>query len=134
MATYVHPGRTISLRQFWDGTLLDLCRIAAYSSTPDAFNQETASYVVDPDQTACEFNPLKTVEAQEGGVVVITEAQLRLPAGTTIAGNDRILLTRHSGVTLNPAPNYEIVGEPKRALAGLVLELRLVTDGSDVEP
>lgn len=132
MALYVHPGRTTALRRFWDGTLLDRCRIAVYSSTPDAFNNETASYAVG-GETACMFNPTETREVQEGGMVIITEAQLRIPGDTVIAGNDRILITQRNGTAISPAPNYEIVGEPKLTLAGLVLDLVLVTDGSDVD-
>lgn len=81
---------------------------------------------------ACGFRPVVKEESMGESQVAMIDAELRLPlsAEGDIASVDRIKITKRFRVTINPQPVYEVVGLPERGPSGLVLNLKLVTDGS----
>jgi hypothetical protein len=82
--------------------------------------------------TLCGFHPTATKEVMDGAEVALTDAQVRLPLSlhAEVGNLDRIKITHRFGVELTDQPVYEVIGEAKRGPSGLVLNLRLVTEGS----
>ena len=108
----------------------DTCvRLAYGSSSTDDYGMPVATYTAG-EAMSCGFDPTAKEEAMDGTQVVMTDAKLRLPIGTTLDHRDRIRITHRFGVALASPPTFEIIGEPERGPSGLVLNLRLVTDGS----
>lgn len=110
--------------------MMDACQILAFSSTEDAYNIPQDSYTARPE-IACGFGFKQATwrEVQEESEVPITETVFRLPMATAVDPRDRIRLTKRFGETV-PAQDYEIIGEPQRGPSGLVVKVKLVTDGS----
>lgn len=83
--------------------------------------------------SACGFDPTATREVMDGTQVAVTDGTLRLPIALhkEIDQLDRVRITHRFGVALNDPPTYELIGLPQRGPSGLILNLRLVTDGSD---
>ena len=84
-------------------------------------------------ELACGYDAKAIKEVMVGTQVVLTDARLRLPIGTVVDNRDRFRVTRRFGEILANPPTYEILGEPRQGPSGLLLDLRLVTDGSDAE-
>jgi hypothetical protein len=80
----------------------------------------------------CGLDPSAMDEGMDETEVVMMDAKLRLPlsAQDDLDNVDRIKITKRFGVTLTAQPVYEIVGDPERGPSGLVLNLKLLTDGS----
>jgi hypothetical protein len=87
----------------------------------------------DDAELACGYDGKAIKEVMVGTQVVLTDARLRLPIGTTLDNRDRFRVTNRFGEILANPPTYEILGEPRQGPSGLLLDLRLVTDGSDAE-
>ena len=83
--------------------------------------------------SACGFDAAANKEVMDGAQVAVTDARLRLPLSLaeTLDNLDRITVTHWFDVEVDEPKTYEIIGEPERGPSGLVLNLRLVTDGSD---
>lgn len=131
-------GELANLRATQDGAMLDACYILdATPGATDAWNRPGApTYAAresggDPVEFACGYNPHQGEEAQASGEVVVGDAVLRLPIGTTITSTARVKIVARDGEALASPPTYEIIGRPERGRTGLRLVLRLVTDGSD---
>lgn len=60
------------------------------------------------------------------GTVVISEARLRLPLGTSITERDRVRITHRLGAELPTPETWEIVSPVKRGPTALVMELARV--------
>jgi hypothetical protein len=80
--------------------------------------------------TPCGFDPTASEEVMDGAQVAVTDARLRLPIGAEVGPLSRVRITHRFGVELDDRPTYEAIGRPERGPSGLVLNLRLVTDGS----
>ncbi len=80
----------------------------------------------------CGFDPSAEAEGMDEAEVAQMAAKMRLPlsAQGDFDNADRWKITKRFGVTLTSQPDYEIVGDPERGPSGLVLNLKLVTDGS----
>jgi hypothetical protein len=83
------------------------------------------------DACACGFNASVPREVMGETQVVLTDAVLRLAIDTESDNKARVQITHRHGVELETPPTYEIIGEPARGPSALVLNLRLVTDGSE---
>jgi hypothetical protein len=81
----------------------------------------------------CGFDPSAREEGMEGTEVAMMDAAVRLPlvAESAISATDRIKITKRFGMALVNPLTYDIVSLPERGPSGLVMNLRLVTDGSD---
>jgi hypothetical protein len=107
----------------------DRCTRLVYSATPDAYGQPSPTWTAAAASLACGYNG-KSREVMDGAQVVMTDGSLRLPIATVLVNTDRIRLTHRHGVALATALAYEIIGAPAQGPMGLVVNLRLVTDGS----
>lgn len=85
------------------------------------------------EELACGYNATAIKQVMDGTRVTLTDARLRLPIGTTLDSLDRFRITKRLGEILADPPTYEILGEPRQGPSGLLVDLRLVTDGSDAE-
>lgn len=118
------------LRATMAETLLDSCRILAYTTgAADAYGMSAVTYTAG-SEIACGYEPTASDEVQRENQVIVTDGKLRLPIGTTVTTSDRVLVTKKLGETLTTQPTYEIVGLVQGPTA-IVLDLAIVTDGSD---
>ena len=115
------------MRSVQDGAMQDTCRVLAYSSTPDAYNNPEASYTPGSEMP-CGLEMISPDELQASGHVPVIDAHIRLPIGTTLDTRDRIQVTKRYGETLDTALTFEIAGPAKRGPSGLYLDLKLTTD------
>ena len=108
-----------------EAAMQDTCRIGAYRSTEDAYNNPAREYVYG-EALDCGVEHVKADEVQDTGAVPEIDARIRLPIATTIDARDRVMVTHRYGVELADAPVYEIEGPVKRGPSGLVLECKEV--------
>ena len=118
------------MRSTQDGAMQDVCRIGAYTSADDAYNLPSVTYVYG-DEVVCGLDLMSSTEQQASGEVPIIDAKLRLPIGTTINERDRIRVEQRYNEDLTTPQVFEIEGPVDRGPSGLVLDLRLVDDGSE---
>ena len=122
------------MRSTQDGAMQDVCRVGAYTSVDDAYNLPSVTYTYG-DEVTCglELDPpgfSRSGELQASGEVPVIDARLRLPLATTIDPRDRIRIEQRYNEDLTTAQVFEIEGPVKRGPSGLVLDLRIVDDGS----
>jgi hypothetical protein len=117
------------MQHTYDAAMPDTCVRLVYSATPDAYGQPSPTWTAAAASLACGYNG-KSREVMDGAQVVMTDGSLRLPIATVLVNTDRIRLTHRHGVALATALAYEIIGAPAQGPMGLVVNLRLVTDGS----
>lgn len=79
----------------------------------------------------CGFQTPRHVEVMGTSQVPMFDAVLRLPIDTVITNVDRVRITHRHGVEQDTPLTYHIVGEPAKGPSGLLLNLRLVTDGTE---
>ena len=120
-------GELVRMRAVQDGAMQDTCRVLAYSSTPDAYNNPEATYTPGPE-ISCGLEMVSPDEVQASGHVPLIDALIRLPIDTILDERDRIQVTKQYGETLDTALTFEIVGPARRGPSGLYLDLKLVTD------
>ena len=77
------------MRSTQDGAMQDTCRIGAYTSTDDAYNLPSVTYVYG-NTVVCGLDLLRPDEQHASGEVPVIHAKLRLPLATTIDERDRI--------------------------------------------
>ena len=122
------------MRGTQDGAMQDVCRIGAYTSDDDAYNLPDVTYVYGVEVICgLELDPpgmRGELEIQASGEVATIDARLRLPLDTTIDPRDRIRIEQRYNEDLTTAQVFEIEGPVKRGPSGLVLDLRIVDDGS----
>lgn len=124
--SYLPVGYLARMQQTQTDHMFDTCRILAYASTPDSYNRPAVTYTAGPE-VVCGFDPTPGREVQTEGQVVIVDAKLRLPAGTSFHSTDRIRITKRLGKAV-PAQDYEIIGDGRHGPTGLVLDLKSVTE------
>ena len=117
------------LRSTQDGAMQDVCRVGSYQSTDDAYNLPDVEYVYSTE-TACGLEMVSPEEEQASGEVSVIDAHLRLPIDTVVTEHDRIRVEQRYNEALTNPLVFEVEGPVKRGPSGLVLELRLVDDGS----
>lgn len=112
-------------------SMWDTCVRLVYSgSQQDDYGRDIAVYTPQSPALVCGFNATAHREVMVDSQVALTDAVVRLPIDTVLSNLDRIRITHRHGVALTDAVDYEILGEPARGPSGLVVLLRLVTDGS----
>lgn len=117
------------LRATQEAAMQDVCVVQAYSSEPDEYGNPTVTYT-DGDEIACGLWPLSPSEKQGTGEVPEITARVRLPITTTVGTHDRIEVLQRFGEELTTAQVFEVVGPERRGPSGLVVDLRLVDDGT----
>ncbi len=81
---------------------------------------------------SCGFSSSRQREVMVGTEVVLSNGQLRLPIGTPVDHRDRFRITHRHGsavAELDAVNVYEVLGAPNLGPSGVVLDLRLATDG-----
>ena len=125
------PAELARMRATQASSMMDTCVVLAYGEDgSDNYGLPEHCYTPQ-DPTPCGFDPGAGKEVMDGAQVVVTDARLRLSLGTAVDPRDRIRITHRFGEALATPPTFEILGEPERGPSGMVLNLRLVTDGSD---
>jgi head-tail adaptor len=117
----------IAQMQHAGGELMtDTCVVQTRTATADTYGEMIGTYS-DGDALACGFRYLSGGElATEQMRMLRTEAELRLPIGTTVTALDRVKLTKRYGAALTTTLVFEVVGPIRRGPAGLLLMLRKV--------
>ena len=118
------------LRLTAEQAMQDKCVIGVYHAVPDAYGIPTPTYRPG-SPVPCGLNESDWREVQSKGEVVLTDAVLRLPAGTVLDSRDRITITHRYGIgELTEKPVYSIIGFPQVGTCGLQVKvnLRLVTE------
>jgi hypothetical protein len=110
----------------------DVCRVGAYQSVDDAYNNPTPTYVYGAE-VVCGLDLLRADEQHASGEVPVITAILRLPLATVIDERDRIRIEQRYNEALTTPIVFEIEGPVDRGPSGLVLDLRLVDDGSGLD-
>lgn len=117
------------MRSTQDGAMQDTCRIGAYTATDDGYNLPDVTYVYGVE-VICGLELVNPNEEHASGEVPVIDARLRLPIGTAIDEHDRIRVEQRYNEEITTPQVFEIEGPVKRGPSGLVLDLRLVDDGS----
>ena len=122
----LRAGEIASMRGVQNAHMMDECVILAYSSVPDGYNLTTDTWTAG-SPIACGVRHDGRREAMDDAEVVIADATIRLPIGTTIDRLDRLRVTKRHGVAIEPV-TYAIIGIPKRGATGLRITAREVTE------
>lgn len=129
----LQTGELTRLRSAQEAAMMDTAVRLVYRETgKDEYGMAIKGWAEDAE-LACGYDAKAIKEVMDGTQVVLTDARLRLPIGTVIDNRDRFKITKRFGEILADPPTYEILGEPRQGPSGLLLDLRLVTDGSDAE-
>jgi hypothetical protein len=108
----------------------DTCRRLVYTAgATNAYGMPEPPTYVRGDAITCGLDMNSTNEVMIGTQVIIADASLRLLVTTTLDNRDRIEITQRFGEVVAAPLVYEIIGEPERGPSGLVVNLRLATDG-----
>jgi hypothetical protein len=111
----------------------DTCRRLVYTAgAVNAYGMPEPPTYVRGDAIACGLDMKSRrieVEAMGSTQVIVSDARLRLPVSTTVDNRDRIEITYRFAEALGTPLVYELIGEPERGPSGLVVNLRLATDG-----
>lgn len=124
----LRPGELNRLQATQTNHMMDSCKIMVYTAADDAYNIPQATYTPG-SEIWCGFDPSAWEEVQEETETPLMRPSFRLPFGTAVHAADRVQLTKRFGTTITPE-TYEIIGGVERGPSGLVVNVRLVTDGS----
>lgn len=105
----------------------DTCKIGVYTTAAGSPDPD-GSYVYGSG-IRCRFSWTSTREVGSGDNVVKTEAEIRVPLGTTVAHDGRVELTKRNLTALSPSLFFEIAGEPRTTQGQIVLKCVLI-DGT----
>ena len=111
----------------YTGLMRDTCKIGAYTEPPSG-PSPAGSYAYG-SEIACRFSWSSTREVGSGDNVVKTEAEIRVPKGTTVVHASRVELTKRSRTALSPSLFFEIAGEPRETQGQILLKCVLI-DGT----
>lgn len=118
-----------------ESAMMDTCQITRRVEAGfDPYGYPIDSYDDVVYTGVCGFDPSSDREVMEGTQVSVVDAVVRLPLATIddFDNLDRVKITYRFGVDLSEPEVFEIIGSPERGPSGLVLDLRIVTDGSGV--
>jgi hypothetical protein len=109
-------------------SMWDACYLLAYAAgNIDDYGKPTPGWTAGWE-IACGYSG-KSREVMVDAQVVLTDGVLRLPIDTVVDARDRLQLIKRHGEDVTPL-TFEILGTPARGPSGLVVNLKLVTDGS----
>jgi hypothetical protein len=121
-------GQLDRYRQTQESTMYDSCVIHKRTDTTDRYNRAEAHYTPAAEGTICGFDPTGGDEVQAGAEVLLSDAALRLPYGTDVAGDDGIEVTHRWHQALSPTLKFYILGPPQIGPTGIVLNLQSQVD------
>jgi len=111
----------------------DTCVILKYTATSDDYGLNKPMYV--PGLTVeCGLELVNPNEQQDASFVPAIDARLRLSImlADVLNPKDRIKITHRYGKELTTPQVFEIVGILRRGPTGFYLDLKAVTDGTEV--
>jgi hypothetical protein len=111
----------------------DTCTILRYTATSDDYGLQNPLYT--PGWTVeCGLELVSPDEQQDASFVPAIDAKIRLPLtlADVVDTKDRIKITHRYGEELTTPQVFEIVGILKRGPTGFYLDLKAVTDGTEV--
>ena len=101
----------------------DTCQIGTLSESQDTFGYPAPTYSYG-SAIECGFDPTGGREREANDKTVLrSDAQLRLPIGTTVSQKDRVKVISRHGATLSPAETYQVSSIVMRGPSGLLLDL-----------
>ena len=105
----------------------DTCIVQTHSSTQNLVNEPVASWT-DGSAISCGFEMTGGDERQQAdGTLLVVDAIVRVPIGTTVTEVDRVKITKQHGSTLGTALVFSVIGKPQRGPSALVIDLQRVT-------
>lgn len=112
-----------------EDAMMDQCSILTYSSTVVS-GEVQDGWTESGNRVKCGLNTQKSREIHKDDLTIVkTDAQLRLPIGTTVAARDRIKVITRFGQPEAELLTYGIAGEPQQGPSGLVLDLVIINPG-----
>ena len=132
----IFPGELDAIRATQVASMQDRCVILVATVITDRYGKPVKATYASGPEIPCGFRQggqagAGTDEVMEGTEVVTVDAVLRLPIDTVIASIDRVVVTKRAGVVML-LQAYGVLGQPARGPTALVVELELVTDGSQL--
>lgn len=126
------PGEIAQMRGTQQAAMMDTCRRLVWTYIgEDELGNPIYDYV--PGAILiCGLNPDPAKELAGETQLTVADARLRLAIGTVLDNRDRLEILTRNGEALDPAPIYEIIGQPRRGVTGLLLDLRTVRLTADV--
>lgn len=123
------PTELSRMEDVQDSAMQDECTILTY--TPTTVSGEVQDgWDSGGTPIACGLNTKKSKEIHKEDLSIVkTDAQLRLPRGTTVEPRDRIQVLSRFNVTEDEQLIYGIEGEPRKGPSGLVLDLVIIEPG-----
>lgn len=132
----MRPPTTKQLSRMQDHaeeSMWDTCQILEYNGEAlDSYGQQVQKYFLRWPAIACGYSS-KSSEVMVDTQVFMSDGVLRLPIDTELENLDRIIVTYRHGVLMSDPLTFEILGQPMRGPSALVMNLKLVTDGSDTQ-
>lgn len=125
----LRSGEITRLQAAQQQHLGDTCVILSYSAADNAYNLPEPTFTPGAP-TDCGFKGNSRREVQDGGQVIVADAELRLASDTTITQLDRVRLTHKAGQELASPLTFDVIGHPETGPSGIVVTLRrIATDG-----
>lgn len=119
------------MRQHQVASLFDQCQRLRFEPGLSTKTGKPVRRWFDDWVSACGFEQGAREEVQGEAETVFTDAKLRLPIDVEIDRRDRIKMLKRHGEDVETYQMFEIVGEPRRGPSGLIVDLALVTDGTE---
>lgn len=112
------------------GAMQDVCVLEQWTAgVQDDYGVKASSYV-DGAELVCGLDLTQNdLDEANSAETSLAEGRLRLPIDTQLDRRDRVRITRRFGVLLETPVRYELVGDPRRGPSGLVVNVRVVTNG-----
>jgi len=128
------PAELPPLQTTQESAMQDQCIILVATITTDRYGKPVKTTYASGPEIPCGFRQggqagAGTDEVMEGTEVVTADAVVRLPIATVITSIDRVVVTTRASVAV-PLQAYGVLGQPARGPTALVVELELITDGS----
>jgi hypothetical protein len=118
-----------------EAAMMDSCLVLVYSTdATDDYGIPVPTYTAG-EPVPCGLDNLagrgyrSSREVMIDSQVVILDARLRLPVGTTIKAADRVQITHRFGEALANSVTYDVIGDPMRGPSGLQVNLKAVHAG-----
>lgn len=125
-----------SLQALYTDHLMDEGQILKYfAGGPDEYGMPAPPTYAAQSAIACSFRELSPIGGKEaGGEAEIGQVNVKVgvPLGTIVTNLDKFKILKLHGTAITPIV-YEIAGPPKQDALGIVLDLKLETDGSDAD-
>jgi len=113
----------------------DTCQILTYTVGSDDYGLNNPTYIAGT-AVECGLELISGRQREQLGAAFVPVIDAHLRLSLTMVGlidpKDRIRVTHRYSVALTTPQTFEIVGQPKRGPSGLVLDLKIVTDGTEV--